>query len=133
MKRITCIRRIIYILHEKIFHSSQKNELKIYKENIVADCRSHWPNVSIDFEELIREQWELKNETGSQQSIDTSQCINYIVFIDKELSIDWIASPPPSDDETCRLISQASAIEALPCMHLDKSQVLAFKRLIGEA
>ena len=93
-------------------------------DGIQKAVQEHWPDDPIDLEYLVREKWIVD---------DTKKRLyKYIVFVNKNLDIDWITSDN-SYDRYSSQICQASALESIPHNHLPEKQIIAFKMLIGEA
>lgn len=100
-----------------------ENERKLLNREL----KSHWVDRRINVYELIHEQWETDN-AKSDQNVDK----RFIVFIDHELSIDWITKTD-LDAKSTRLIAIAETVGARRSKHLPKEQVLELKRLVGQS
>lgn len=93
------------------------------RASLKEDLEKHWDPSPIDLYELVLEEWE-------PDKIDSSQ--RFIVFIDCQFDVDWIADrPTPPDSAAC--ISNADSIGARRCRHLPLAQILEFKHLVGQA
>src|ERR1035441_10353784 len=98
---------------------------------INAELKEHWKSQSIEVYELILEIWEPDkvNVTSTDSAVKDER---FIVFIDLDFAIDWIANGNMSA-EAEKAVSYAESIGATRCEHLPREQVLEFKRLIGQA
>jgi hypothetical protein len=96
------------------------------RKELNASLKSHWPDDPIEIFELIREDW--KDPKQHPAAVES----NYIVFIDAQLEIDWIAEVP-SMPGAQKCISLAESIGAQKCNHLPRPHVLHFRRLLGQA
>lgn len=90
--------------------------------------KSRWEINDTEVFELIRE----NHETPEEAATATKPLPQYVVFIDVEFDVDWMAKGDLEDDANS-LVTQAEAIGARRCKHLPREQVLEFKRLIGHA
>ena len=102
----------------------QEKEQQALKD-LQKAIRDHWPNDPIDLECLVRENWD-ESEDGK------SRIYKYIVFVDKNLKIDWITADNSLDQYSSQ-VSRASVLESIPHDYLPKKQIIEFKKLIGEA
>jgi hypothetical protein len=97
------------------------------------ELKTRWPEHTIDVYELIIELNDRAINTDPTGT--TSPAVEneaYIVFIDADIDVDWIAKTDPSAN-ACKLISYAESIGAKRCKHLPPEQALEFKRLVGQA
>jgi len=96
-----------------------------------AVLKKHWDPQPIEIYELILENWE-SNQPPPTAGTPSNPDKRFIVFIDQDLDVDWIANEDlPSDAEKC--VSLAESIGARRCKHLPREQILELKRLIGQA
>ena len=100
------------------------------RKELNASLQSHWPEHPIEVYELIHEKYDASPQNAATGAPSPSE--NFIVFIDSELDIDWIADKTISE-ESAELISLAESVGARRCHHLPREQVLEFKRIIGQA
>ena len=142
IKFILKIKHDICLLLATLFYTSSRRELQRYKRRLQRSVQNHWKEHEILMKDLVYEDWEDDRNSGSlgREEISPKRDLpksdkenkNFIVFIDQELKIDWIAEFEIGT-EIIKNISYAMTIEAQPNDHLRKNHRLSFKRLIGEA
>lgn len=103
----------------------RKNEQKSLRDKTQKAVQEHWPNDPIDLEYLVRESWDVADD-------HKTRVYKYVVFVDKELNIDWLTADNSFDNLNSQ-ICKAHALESIPHKHLPKDQIISFKKLIGEA
>lgn len=99
-------------------------EVERRRYELNASLQAHWPDQKIDVFELIRENWE---DPGTESA---AQAGNFIVYIDPERDLDWIATVPSAAQPK---ITLAESVGARRCSHLVPAHVLHFRRLLGQA
>jgi hypothetical protein len=99
-------------------------------------AQEHWKDYGpIHLYELIREKWEgeFQENHGEEKSKENSKKTkSFIVFIDKDLEVDWITQEQITNASS-KAISKAESIGAKPCKHLPQKHQLEFQRLIAQA
>lgn len=106
-------------------------ERKKYDAEVEASIRSHWPAAPIRMKHLIWERWEdAKPEAKADK-------FNFIVFIDIEGDLDWIADDENSNEKISEeigpTIARIMGAEARPCKHLAEKEWMSFKKMLGAA
>lgn len=97
------------------------------RSEMASAVQEHWKgNGPIHLYELIREEWDDKEEEGVDQDSF------YVVFIDEDIAIDWITQKTLSPEQS-DAISHAESIGAKECKYLPKERQLEFRRLLGQA
>ena len=95
--------------------------------------REHWKtHGSIHLYELIREDWDDTKDVENTKATKASEHPNYIVFVDKDMEIDWITQENLPADRS-KAVSYAESIGAKECKFLPKEKQLEIQRLIGQA
>ncbi len=123
---IVTLRNQLRRFFQEIF-APQKFLAESAREKLNIQLQKRWDPHQIFVYELIRENRD--DESAPQKK---SQTPEYIVFIDIELDVDWIADGELTP-EAQQAVSFAESVSAKRCEHLPKSQILEFKRLIGQA
>lgn len=118
---------IIITLRNYLLFGNQERKDELHRLKLQRSIQRHWPGDPISLELLVRESWESLSDTDPLQ-----RKYEYIVFVNSELNIDWITGSQKYDQFAAN-ICHATALESIPHKHLNKSQILAFKNLIGEA
>jgi hypothetical protein len=95
------------------------------------EIKDRWKPNTIEVFELIRESCDT-NPASETASNNTPKEDDFIVFIDKDLDVDWINNAP-MDQKIEKSVSYAESIGAKRCKHMPREQILEFKRLIGQA
>jgi len=101
--------------------------------------RMLWKEEPIDLEELISLEDAARKRVLT--SVPESERVpvsappeaseDYLVFIDRDLDLDYITDQPLQGQSA--LVAEICSVENLPCKHLPKSEVIAFKRILGGA
>ena len=91
------------------------------------ELKERWKPNTIEVFELIRESCDTDANGVTKRKED-----DFIVFIDKELDVDWINNAE-IDQKLEESVSYAESIGAKRCKHMPREQILEFKRLIGQA
>ena len=100
---------------------NKRKKQQANNDGIQKAVQEHWPDDPIDLEYLVREKWIVD---------DTKKRLyKYIVFVNKNLDIDWITSDN-SYDRYSSQICQASTLESIPHKHLPERQIIAFKMVL---
>lgn len=103
-------------------------EIKKCKTEIEESIKKKWPDHVLSIEEVIYYSFE-REVDELNVSLNNG---NTLIFIDKELDIDWITNKSLSPDAHDN-ISSVMTIETYPHKHLSKSEIIAFKRILGYA
>jgi hypothetical protein len=106
----------------------RKLEIEEARKTLNQMLKSRWEINDTEVYELIRE----NHETPEEAATAMKPIPQYVVFIDVELDVDWMAKGDLEEEANC-LVTQAEAVGARRCKHLPREQVLEFKRLIGHA
>lgn len=116
---------IIFFQQEFLDQLSAKRKTRILTEK---EVRNHFPEYDIQLLELVREEYP-DCETLNQKNH------KYVVFIDIDYDVDWIACGKYETDEKEQLtaLSNASSLDAYPSKQFSKAHQLAFKRLIAQS
>lgn len=124
---------------------SKKDDLLLsHKKKIEEAVRKSWPKEEFLVEELIfhndgtdndfQPQIDNKTKTDSPQPANSSLLVakKSLIFIDKELDVDWITNYTLNQ---CQIdqISSVACVEAVPHKHLPREEIMIFKRILGSA
>lgn len=112
-------------------HKSDKLS-DLNRQKTENSIRSHWAENPISLRELIQERWEQKPADGSR-----IKKFNYIVFLDCDGDLDWIANGDYSEEQlpdgTTSLIAKIIDAESYPSTALDDNHIRSYKLMLGHA
>ena len=101
-----------------------------FRKELNEVLQGHWKDDPIEVHELVLEQWNENVADGRDGEVEKSS--NFIVYIDQELGVDWLAKWD-LDKKPSECVSSAEAVGARRCQHLPREQVLELKRMVGQA
>ncbi|MEI6197030.1 MAG: hypothetical protein WCS42_22165 [Verrucomicrobiota bacterium] len=101
------------------------------RKDLNDELKERWKPNAIEVYELVRESCDTDSTSGTAPS-NRPKADDFIVFIDKDLDVDWINNAP-LDQKIEKSVSYAESIGAKRCKHMPREQILEFKRLIGQA
>lgn len=116
-----------------LFLLCSKDEVEKNRLDTEKLLNKHWSKIHrVHLNELIQERWNKPAKGGKQ--IDD---YNYVVFIDCEGDLDWVADDENSKEKiqesTSSLIAKIMDAESYPTAALNDKYIKAYKRMLGHA